>query len=715
MGIDPYPAKTKRTHTATASLKSKGKEVAVAGRVMSIRGHGAIQFFDLVDQSGKIQLVFKKDLLSAISYKLLALLDIGDFLSASGEVFQTQAGEISILVKDFQILSKSVRPLPSKWFGLKDVEERYRKRYLDLIMNPAGRKVFEGRSAVIQAHREFLLRRGYIEVETPVLQPLYGGGLARPFKTYHNALGIPLYLRISTELYLKRLIVAGFEKVFEIAKVFRNEGTDRQHNPEFTLLETMEAYINYEENMKLIEEMTEYTVKKVTGGTKVKFQGKIIDFEIPWKRITMVEAVKNTTGVDFSKITDLKKAVRIAQKLGVSLDAYTASAIGLVLAAVFEAKAEKGLVQPTFVYRFPVETSPLAKKCADDPRYVERVEHYIAGMECSNNYSELNDSLELAERFRDERKKERLGDEEAHQTDNDFIEAIEYGMPPTSGIGPALDRLVMILTDMPSIRDVILFPTLRPQGAPKDNGVRGDKESKFVEKLSIPKTTDQIFFIDESVRRHFSGMKVGVAVIEGVEIRKGSKELEKLKQEVLNRLKGIGMKDIDSFPTVKAYREIFKAFGVDWHNRHPSVDALLRRVAQGKGIYNVNTLVDSYNLAVLESKIGLGAFDYDRLSFPTVLRLSAEDEEVFLLGDSKPTRTKSGEMVYADQSRILTLDLNYRDCDFAKITPETKKIILYADGCPGITSAEVMAGLEMGLEYITRFCGGEVVTKFIVE
>jgi len=479
LGINPYSARCEREQTIAQALKMMGKKVAVAGRIMSMRGHGGIQFFDLRDESGKIQLVFKKEKLSATSHKLISLLDIGDFIDAQGKVFKTEAGEISVLVEDFHLLTKSLRPLPSKWHGLKDVEERSRKRYLDLIMNPRVKKVFEMRSKIVNAHREFLVNRGYYEVETPILHPIYGGALARPFKTYHNALGIPLYMRISTELYLKRLIVGGFEKVFEINKVFRNEGVDRQHNSEFTILETMEAFIDYKENMKLTEEMTEYVIKKVTGGTKIKFQGQEIDLKVPWKRLTMVEAVKEVTGVDFAKIKSLKEAQKVAKDLGVKLDKYLSSAIGLILAAVFEEKAEETLIQPTFLYNYPVETSPLAKKCSDDPRFVERFEHYIAGMECSNNYSELNDPLELAERFKDERKKERLGDEEAHQTDEDFIEAMEYGMPPTSGLGPGIDRLVMILTDSPSIRDVILFPTMRPEKGYKDNGIRGDRETRL--------------------------------------------------------------------------------------------------------------------------------------------------------------------------------------------------------------------------------------------
>jgi len=483
LDVDPYPARCQREQTTVQALEMMGKKVAVAGRIRAARGHGGIQFFDLQDESGKIQLVFKKDKLKTKSQRLMTLLDIGDFLAAQGKIFKTKAGEISVLVKDFQILTKALRPLPSKWYGLKDIEERYRKRYLDLIMNPQVKKVFEMRSKIIDAHRRFLFNRGYIEVETPVLQPLYGGGLARPFKTYHNTLGVPLYMRISTELYLKRLIAGGFEKVFEIAKVFRNEGIDRQHNPEFTLLETMEAYISYQENMKLVEEMTEFVVKETTGGAKVKFQGQEVDFKTPWKKLTMVEAVEKVTGVNFSKIDSLKEAQKKAKKLGVKLDKYTASAIGLILAAVFEEKAEKTLVQPTFLYDFPVETSPLAKKCEQDPRFVERFEHYVAGMECSNNYSELNDPIDLSTRFKDERKKERLGDEEAHQTDEDFIEAMEYGMPPTSGIGPCMDRLVMILTDSASIRDVILFPTLKPGKGYQDDGVRGDKEVKELDKV----------------------------------------------------------------------------------------------------------------------------------------------------------------------------------------------------------------------------------------
>ena len=459
LGSNPYPAKSQKEVNISDCLKSQGKNVQTAGRVMALRSHGGSTFADLVDESGKIQLFFSKDKLSTVNRELLTLLDIGDFIQVTGKVDKTQAGETTIFASDFELLTKSTRPLPSTWYGLKDIEERYRKRYLDLLFNSQVKKVFELRSQVIQAHRQFLLDRGYIEVETPVLQTLYGGGLARPFKTYHNALGIPLYLRISTELYLKRLIVAGFEKVFEIARVFRNEGIDRQHNPEFTILETMEAYADYQVNMDLVEQMTEYVVKKTIGSTKVKYQNSAVNFKRPWKRVTMIDAVREATGVDFSKITDADKAKQHAKKLNVPLKPFQKTA-GLILAEIFDQKVVETLISPTIIYDFPVETSPLAKK-GKDPRFVQRFEHFVAGMEASNNYSELNDPQDLKLRFQDERKKERLGEEEAHQTDTDFNEALEYGMPPTSGIGPSMDRLVMILTNSPSIKDVILFPTLR--------------------------------------------------------------------------------------------------------------------------------------------------------------------------------------------------------------------------------------------------------------
>jgi lysyl-tRNA synthetase, class II len=466
LGINPYPAsvKTSKGLSRILTLEAKkllGKKVAVAGRVRSLRPHGKITFMDIEDSSGKTQLFFSQSELPGEKYDFLANLDLGDFIQAEGEVFKTQAGELTVRVASYQLLSKNIRPLPSSWYGLKNVEERYRKRYLDLIMNPETRGVFEKRSQIIYYLRKFLIEeKGYTEVEDPVLQPLYGGTRARPFMTHHNTLDTDLYLRISNELYLKRLIVGGFEKVFEIGHTFRNEGMDRNHNPEFTMLETMEAYADYKDNMNLIEEMFEYVAQKVFGTTKITYQGTVLDFQRPWTRVKLAELFKTHTGVEMSEVNSLEKATELAQKLGVEVKDYMTD--GEILLEIFEKKCADQLIQPTFVYDYPADFYPLAKRCQDNPKFVESFDIYVTGMEMGTNYSEQNDPQALLEAWEAEKGKAKKGNPEAQKIDEDFLEALEYGMPPTSGIGPGIDRWIMILTDSPSISDVILFPTLRP-------------------------------------------------------------------------------------------------------------------------------------------------------------------------------------------------------------------------------------------------------------
>lgn len=461
-GINPYPAKTSRKQTIEEARKMLGKKVAVAGRLRSFRPHGKITFADLEDSSGKIQLFFSQSELPGEKYDFLANLDLGDFLQAEGEVFKTQAGEITVRVSAYQLLTKSLRPLPSAWYGLKDVEERYRKRYLDLLINNEVREVSEKRSKMVYAIRKFLIeKKGYVEVENPVLQPLYGGTRARPFKTHHNTLDMDLYLRISNELYLKRLIVGGFEKVFEIGHTFRNEGMDRNHNPEFTMLETMEAYADYLDNMNLIEEMFEYVALEVFGKTKLTYQGVVIDYKRPWTRVKLADLFKKYTGVTFDEIDTLEKATVLAKKLGVEVKDFMTD--GEILLEIFEKKCTDQLIQPTFVYDYPADFYPLAKRKADNPKFVESFDIYVAGMEMGTNYTEQNDPRILREAWDGEKKKAQKGNPEAQKIDDDFLEALEYGMPPTSGIGPGIDRWIMVMTDSPSISDVILFPTLRPE------------------------------------------------------------------------------------------------------------------------------------------------------------------------------------------------------------------------------------------------------------
>lgn len=434
------------------------KTVSIAGRIMAKRGQGKVGFYDLQDSTDKIQLFLKKNLLE--NYDDIKKTDIGDIVGVKGEVFKTHMGQISIRATEFTLLSKSLQVLPEKYHGLKDMDLRYRQRYVDLIVNPEVRDVFVTRSRIISKIRQFLDDRGFLEVETPVLNTLAGGANARPFVTHHNTLNIPLYLRIALELPLKRLIVGGFDKVYEISRVFRNEGMDATHNPEFTLLETYEAYTDYNGVMDMVEALYACLAQEVAGTTDLEFDGQTISLAAPFKRARMVDLVKEYTGVDFDAMTDAAEAKAAADKLKVDVDGK--HSVGAIMAEVFDAYVEDKLIQPTFVTMHPVEISPLAKKSPEDPRYTERFELYISGAECANAFSELNDPIDQKQRFEAQMEMKAEGDDEAHPYDADFINALEVGLPPTGGLGIGIDRLVMLFTGQHSIRDVILFPTMKP-------------------------------------------------------------------------------------------------------------------------------------------------------------------------------------------------------------------------------------------------------------
>jgi lysyl-tRNA synthetase class 2 len=472
LGINPYPARTNRQQTIQEAKDLFGKRVAVAGRIRSLRPHGKITFADIEDITGKIQLFFSQSELSGEQYDLLANLDLGDLLETEGEVFKTQAGEITVRVDSYQVLAKSIRPLPSSWHGLKDVEERYRKRYLDLLMNPEVRITFENRTKIIATVREFFNQRDFLEVETPTLQEIYGGANARPFKTHHNALDYDFYLKISDELYLKRLIIGGFEKVYEIDKDFRNEGIDRTHNPEFTMLECYQAYADYNQMMKLTEELYEFVAQKILGTTEITYGEHKINLKAPWKRLTMKEALKEYAGIDVDNLTDddLKELLRKHNLEPENKPTLTGVAAGfnrgIAIATLFEL-VEPKLIQPTFIYDFPRETTALCKPKVDDPELIERFEPYVAGFEIGNAYSELNNPFVQKEFFEEQAKAAKSGDEEAHPMDKAYLEAMEYGMPPTGGLGLGIDRMVMLLTNSPTIRDVVLFPTMKPEKSSK--------------------------------------------------------------------------------------------------------------------------------------------------------------------------------------------------------------------------------------------------------
>ncbi len=471
-GVDPYPSVSARTAMVADTLVAFGawaeekRELTLAGRLMTVRVHGGLMFADLRDASGKMQIALKEDVVGAEAFaRMRDRIDPGDIVEVTGTLFLTKRGEQTLLVSAWRPLAKALLPLPEKWHGLTDAEIRLRKRYLDLIMNDEVRNRMEARSRIVAAIRAFFDARGFLEVETPTLQPVYGGGFARPFTTHHHALETDFYLRISDEMYLKRLLVGGFEKVYEITKVFRNEGIDRDHNPEFTMCEAQVAYEDYRYGMDLFEELFERVAEKALKTTDIVDGDVTVHLARPWKRLRLVDAVREIGGVDPESWKTVKEArAALSKKIPVAKRAMLdhLATIGELTAFAFEELVEEQLIQPTIIYDYPVEVSPLAKKSAD-PRFVERFEAFARGSEIGNNYSELNDPIDLEKRFIAEKKKEEAGFEEAHQTDKDYLEAIRHGMPPACGIGIGIDRMVMLLTGARNIKEVILFPTLRPE------------------------------------------------------------------------------------------------------------------------------------------------------------------------------------------------------------------------------------------------------------
>ncbi len=465
-GKDPFEiTKFNRTNTA-GEIKAdyenfEGKDVTVAGRIIAKRIMGKASFCTIQDSNEKIQSYVSINDLGEESYKAFKTFDIGDIIGITGFVFKTKTEEISVHAKEVTLLSKSLRPLPEKFHGLKDPDLRYRQRYTDLIVNPEVKQTFLLRSKIISKVREILEEKGYLEVETPILNTISGGASARPFITHHNTLDIDMYLRIALELNLKRLIVGGFDKVYEIGRVFRNEGMDIRHNPEFTMLELYAAYEDFHDMMDITEEIFSRTAKEVLGTTKITYQGQEIDLTPGWKRITMVDAIKEATGIDFNQIETDEEAVKLAKERNLEIPEIKQTR-GDIISVFFDEYVEKTLIQPTFIYEYPVEISPLAKKCPNNKKMTERFEVFIGGREYGNAFSELNDPIDQYERFKKQVEAKEAGDEEAGMMDEDYIQALEIGLPPTGGLGIGIDRLIMLLTDSASIRDVLLFPTMKP-------------------------------------------------------------------------------------------------------------------------------------------------------------------------------------------------------------------------------------------------------------
>lgn len=532
-GRNPYLVeKFERTNFTNEIVENfedfEDKSVTIAGRVMARRGHGKVTFLDIQDSTGRIQAFLKIDNLGD-EYNDVKLLDIGDIVGITGEVFKTHMGEVSVRAQNFKILTKSLQILPEKWHGLQDQDLKYRQRYVDLIMNPSIKETFLKRNRIIKEIRNYLDDRGFLEVETPTLNTIAGGANARPFITHHNTLDIDMYLRIANELYLKRLVVGGFDKVYEMGKMFRNEGMDTTHNPEYTAMEVYAAYQDYNDMMELTENLVATVAEKVLGKTVIEYDGVELDLTPPWRRISMVEAVKEYAGVDFENIETDEEAVKVAEEKGLTLEP-SKKTRGNIINEFFEEFCEEHMIQPTFVTGHPVDISPLAKRNPEDPRYTNRFEAFINTKEIANAFSELNDPIDQRERFTAQIEAKRLGDDEAHPMDEDFLNAIEVGLPPTGGLGIGIDRLIMFLTGETSIRDVILFPTMKPLA--KDLGENGEEPKhneapKAAKKLDLSKVKVEPLFEDFVDFEKFSESDFRVVKVKACEEVPKSKKLLK--------------------------------------------------------------------------------------------------------------------------------------------------------------------------------------------
>ena len=689
-GIEPYPHTFVKKHDA-AELQKKYKKlkkeehtkdkVQVAGRIRSLRIMGKAAFLDIENETAKIQLYFQQDKLK--DYKLLKKLDTGDFLGASGLIFKTKTGEITVEVKKFTILAKSTRPLPSDWYGLKNPETKYRNRHLDMLMNPDVRERFRMRSLAITYMREYLDKLGFLEVETPILQPVYGGANAKPFITHLNAMDMKVYLSIAPELYLKRLIMGGYERVYTICKNFRNEGIDRSHNPEFTMMECYAAYWDYNDQMKLVEDCYEYIFKKVLGTTKVKFEDATIDFKTPWKRITMYDSVKQHTGINVKKL-NAKEIVKAAKEKGIKLESKGTK--GELVIELFDEYASPRIVQPTFVIDHPKESTPLCKVHRKDPELIERFEPFVYGYEIGNAYTELNDPIKQRKLFEESKKKLDSGDEEAHPLDEEFLDALENGMPNTGGLGLGIDRMIMFLTSQHSIRDVIIFPFMRKEGGTsfKDFG-----------KLKV----------SDNVLEKFPGLTIGMLEVENINNKGSSKEIQKLIRKEETRIRK-NIKELGEQPKIKSWRVAFKQFGADPKKQSSSVEALHRIILKGNNLREISKLVDIYNYISIKYMVPAGGDDLDKVDGFVKLHLAKGDEHFQELNSDEVRNPKAGEVVYSDDKEILCRRWNWRESEKTKMTESTKNAVLVIEGIPPVTEKDVKKALDELESLIKKYCGG---------
>ncbi len=724
LGIDPYPPKFSPTQSAHAlqhkyaSKELGGSEAAeqgstehvtLAGRLVLFRAMGKNAFAQLQDSTGRIQLMFNRDLTEVAglpdSPELTAMkfiekkLDLGDIIGVEGNIFRTQKGELTLFVRKVTLLCKTLLPLPDKHSGLTDIEVRYRKRWLDLITHLDVAETFKMRSRILYLIRDYCAKAGFMEVETPILQTIYGGAEAKPFVTEINALHQQMFLRISLEISLKKLIVGGMDRIFEVSKVFRNEGLDRTHNPEFTMLEAYAAYWDYNDMMVFTENLFESLSKELFGTTQIKLQDKTIDLKAPWIRMSMIDALNKYAKIDVTTLSDDDLRKKLLDLGTMDPKEVKAAPRGIVIAKLFGELAEPHLIQPHHIIDHPIETTPLCKLHRDPKlraqNFVERFESFINGSEMCNSYTELNDpelQRKLLVHQNDLRDK---GNEEAHPLDEEFIESICQGMPPTGGLGIGIDRLVMLLTQAASIRDVLYFPIMKNENVSTD-------------------TKEKQFRIEPAVLTEFPAVKVGMIWGKGLNNQSSSPEIVELLRAAENEIRQkFTLETLLAHPKIVDWREAYRKFGFAPSAHRSSVEALLRRVVQGKELPSINPIVDLYNITSIRHLLPAGGDNLAKVAGSIRLAVADGSEKFIMLGTDKLEKIKKGEVVYRDNEEVLCRSWNYRECEKTKITPDTQDVCLVLEGLEHTTQEEIETAIHALKALLQTYCHGSYQTFFL--
>lgn len=710
-GLSAWPELRHVTDTAgqaKASFeqnKDEEKVYTLAGRLMTLRDHGKTFFAHLQDRSGPLQLYIKKGILPDQTFDLFKHdINTGDHMWVTGTLFTTKTGELSLRVTDLALMSKCLQPLPEKYHGLTNVEQRYRQRYLDLMTNAETREKFKKRSGIVASIRSFLQEQDFIEVETPMLHPIPGGAAARPFITHHNAYDMQLYLRIAPELYLKRLVVGGFERVFEINRNFRNEGVSTKHNPEFTMLEFYMAYGDYNDGIRLTEELISHVVMENFGTHTVQYQDHVLDFTAPFKRLSIADSLVEIGGLNCDDISE-KNIDTLIKKLGVEIKG--TPSYGVKLFALFEECVESKIVQPTFVTDYPIEVSPLSKRDPNNPEVAARFELFAVGMELSNGFTELNDPFDQAQRFAGQTEAREAGDEEAHYFDAEYIKALEYGLPPTVGVGIGIDRLAMILTNTSSIKDVILFPTMKMIHAP------GHHASKALQ--INPAEKPSIFMANPKLFTQFDNPRIALLVVKNANnTGKFPEFAEHLATLITTINEKYTSETLSQDPTIAAWRNAYRTFGSKPSEFLSSIESLYKRVLRTKSFNTINPLVDIYNYISLKYMLPAGAEDLDHMQGAIELTYaSAHEEPVTVLGKDGQEAPYEGEVIYKDGIGTICRRWNWREVKRTVLTPKTKNAIFVLEALNPTADDHLRKAQQELAELIQKYCNAEVVNGIV--